>query len=63
MKTTLLALGLTAAMMPFAFAQAPATNSGTNASQSTTNTKKVKKTNKKAKKNSGTTTNSAAPSK
>jgi hypothetical protein len=63
MKKTLLALGLAAAMMPFAFAQqAPATNSGANASQSTANTKKVKKT-KKAKKNSGTATNSATPSK
>jgi hypothetical protein len=62
MKKTVLALGLAAAMMPFAFAQAPATNSGTNASQSNSTTKKVKKT-KKAKKNSGTTTNSAAPSK
>jgi hypothetical protein len=63
MKKTLLALGLSAAMMPFAFAgQAPATNSGTSTSQSTAPTKKVKKT-KKAKKNTGTTTNSAAPSK
>jgi hypothetical protein len=63
MKKTLLGLGLVAAMMPFAFAgqQAPATNSGTNTSQSTTSTKKVKKT-KKAKKNSGAS-NSATPSK
>jgi hypothetical protein len=55
MKKTLLALGLAAAMMPFAFAQAPATNSGTNA----TTTKKAKKT-KKSKKNAET---KATPSK
>jgi hypothetical protein len=61
MKNTLLALGLAAAMMPFAFAgqQAPATSSGTNSS--TAPTKKVKKT-KKTKKSTGTTT-SATPSK
>jgi hypothetical protein len=51
MKKTLLALGLAAAMMPFAFAQAPAT--GSNTSQTTT--KKAKKT-KKSKKNSQTAT-------
>jgi hypothetical protein len=55
MKKTLLALGLAAAMMPFAFAgqQTPAT--GTN----TSTTKKAKKT-KKTKKNADT---KATPSK
>jgi hypothetical protein len=49
MKKTLLALGLAAAMMPFAFAQqAPATNSGANTTQAAKKTKKTKKTKKSA---------------
>ncbi|HLI85935.1 MAG TPA: hypothetical protein VKV17_18620 [Bryobacteraceae bacterium] len=54
MKKTLLALGLAAAMMPFAFAQAPA--NGSNTSQSTT--KKAKKS-KKAKKGTETKANAS----
>ncbi len=46
MKKSLLALGLAAAMMPFAFAQAPASNSNT--SQTAKKTKKTKKTKKNA---------------
>jgi hypothetical protein len=49
MKKTLLALGLAAAMMPFAFAQqAPAANSGANTTQAAKKTKKTKKTKKNA---------------
>jgi opacity protein-like surface antigen len=62
MKKTLLVVGLAAAMMPFAFAQqAPATNSGTNATQ-TQGTKKPKKA-KKTKNTSNSGTSNTAPSK